>query len=230
MIRTIAALYVQTDGCYSNLPGVDPWDAARDARLYAGPHPVVAHPPCERWGRFAKGSPSFQRFTIGDDGGCFAAALAAVRKWGGVLEHPEGSRAWRAFGLSRPYHDGRWTAADWLDGYQGWTCCVEQGAYGHKARKRTWLYAHGVDVQPLKWGRAPGEFGYIGGMGFHSSEERARWKANPENVPWAAERARRLAAKPISEPERAATPIEFRDMLLSIVRTAYDQMADTTER
>ena len=34
---TIAALYVETDGCYFGLPGVDPWDEARDARLYAGP-------------------------------------------------------------------------------------------------------------------------------------------------------------------------------------------------
>lgn len=47
----IAALYVETDGAYFGLPGVDPWDEARDARKYAGPHPVVAHPPCQRWGK-----------------------------------------------------------------------------------------------------------------------------------------------------------------------------------
>lgn len=41
----IAALYVQTGGCYFGLPNVDPWDVHRDARKYDGPWPVVAHPP-----------------------------------------------------------------------------------------------------------------------------------------------------------------------------------------
>lgn len=45
----IAALFVATGGCYFGLPEVDPWDEKRDARLYAGPWPVVAHPPCARW-------------------------------------------------------------------------------------------------------------------------------------------------------------------------------------
>ena len=31
----IAALFVATGGCYFGLPGIDPWDKARDARLYA---------------------------------------------------------------------------------------------------------------------------------------------------------------------------------------------------
>ena len=83
----IAALYVETSGVYSGLPDVDVWGIERDARLYAGPHPVVAHPPCERWGRYATGGPradpskpGFQpRKEVGDDGGCFAAALASVR-------------------------------------------------------------------------------------------------------------------------------------------------------
>lgn len=80
----IAALYVQTRGVYFNLPGVDPWDEHRDARLYAGPHSVVAHPPCGRWGRYWGGNPKqFPRLKLGDDGGCFAHALAAVRQWGG---------------------------------------------------------------------------------------------------------------------------------------------------
>ena len=103
----IAALYVQTGGAYFGLDGVDPWDEQRDARLYAGPHPVVAHPPCKRWGRYWFGGPSAKvRRTLGDDDGCFAAALAAVRRFGGVLEHPEASHAWRVFGLNAPPKSG----------------------------------------------------------------------------------------------------------------------------
>ena len=54
----IAALYVETDGAYYGLPDVEPWDEARDARQYAGPWPVVAHPPCQRWGRYWHGAPN----------------------------------------------------------------------------------------------------------------------------------------------------------------------------
>ncbi len=84
----IAALYVEKGGVYYNLPDVDPWDKDRDARLYAGPWPVVAHPPCERWGSYWHGGPNSEKFprarqVKGADGGCFAAALNAVRTWGG---------------------------------------------------------------------------------------------------------------------------------------------------
>lgn len=200
----IAALYVQRGGCYWNLTGVDAWDQARDARLYAGPWPVVAHPPCERWGRYWGGSPTtWPRLKLGDDGGCFAAALASVRAWGGVLEHPEGSHAWRAFGLNLPPRAGGWVAADWQG---GWTCCVEQGAYGHKARKATWLYASGVDLPALRWGRAPGDFVRLE-AGFHSAEERRR-------------RVKQGACGYLSHRQRAATPLPFRDLLVSIAATA----------
>lgn len=149
----IAALFVQKGGCYFGLPDVDPWDEVRDARLYPGPHPVVAHPPCERWGAFWSGGPSAPvRKKLGDDGGCFASALDSARKWGGVIEHPEDSHAWRAFGLLAPQREGGWwPAGDLL----GWTCRVEQGHYGHEARKATWLYVVGAlrRVLPeLKWG------------------------------------------------------------------------------
>ena len=40
---TVAALYVEPDGPYAGLDGVEVWDEARDARTYAGPQPVVAH-------------------------------------------------------------------------------------------------------------------------------------------------------------------------------------------
>jgi hypothetical protein len=82
---TIAALYVERGGVYWDLPGVDPWDEERDARKYAGPWPVVAHPPCARWGNYWFGGPrpEQRRFELGADDGCFAAAIAAVRRWGG---------------------------------------------------------------------------------------------------------------------------------------------------
>ena len=150
----IAALYVETDGAYFGLPGVDPWDEVRDARNYAGPYPVVAHPPCQRWGKLWAGQPLHIKRTgirkiKGDDGGCFAAALASVRQWGGVIEHPWGSHAWSHFGLNIPPRSGGWIAAD-FEG--GWTCCVEQGRYGHYARKPTLLLAYHVELPELDWG------------------------------------------------------------------------------
>lgn len=149
----IAALFVETNGCYFGLEGVEPWDQARDARLYIGPHAVVAHPPCQRWGRFWHGSTRKpHQFKLGDDGGCFAYALQSVRRHGGVLEHPADSHAWSYYGLNRPPRDGGWIAAD-LGFGGGWTCCVEQGRYGHFANKRTWLYAHGVELPELEWGQ-----------------------------------------------------------------------------
>jgi len=149
----IAALFVSANGPYFGLDNVDPWDAERDARQYSGPYPVVAHPPCQRWGKMWAGSPKHiartgKRKIKGDDGGCFKAALAAVRQFGGVLEHPYGSHAWPHFGLKRPPRSGGWIQAD----EYGWTCCVEQGRYGHYARKPTYLYAVGCNLPELNWG------------------------------------------------------------------------------
>ena len=201
----IAALYVETHGIYAGLPGVDLWDIERDARMYAGPWSVVAHPPCERWGRFWHGSPRKpHQFALGDDGGCFEAALAAVRRWGGVLEHPADSRAWAAFGLKAPDRAGGWVAADFLG---GWTCYVEQGFYGHIARKPTWLYAHGVDLPSLRWGR--GEQRLHPGLVERYGYEYARRKGVVSCIGGKDKKAK-----------RNATPPEFRDLLLSVARTA----------
>lgn len=202
----IAALYVAKGGCYFDLPDVDPWDEARDARTYAGPHRVVAHPPCQRWGRYWYGGPMLhklgRRLVKGDDGGCFAAALASVRRWGGVLEHPAASHAWRHFGLTAPPHRGGWIVAD---AHGGWTCHVEQGHYGHRARKATWLYAVGVALPSLRWGASRASIRLD--AGFHSKEERAR-------------AVKTGACQRMCKRERAATPLPFRDLLLDIARTA----------
>jgi len=154
-MRTVAALYVAKGGPYFGMEGVEPYDEDMDARRYAGPHPVVAHPPCQRWGRFWKGQPgNIKRGKIerkGDDQGCFKSALFDVRRFGGVLEHPEGSHAWAAFGLTKPPREG-----GWLEAPGGWVCRVEQGQYGHYCPKPTWLYAVGVNPLPdLRWGVHP---------------------------------------------------------------------------
>ena len=205
----VAALFVQTGGVYVDIDGVDPWDEKRDARRYDGPHPVVAHPPCARWGRYWGGSPTtWPRLRIGNDGGCFAAALHAVRIWGGVLEHPEGSHAWRWFGLNVPPRSGGWVVADWLG---GWTCCVEQGHYGHRARKATWLYAFGIDDLPtLRWGKSPAKVRLDDG--FHSAEERRK-------------AVRTGITQQLSKRERAATPEPFRDLLISIAGSVNQREA-----
>lgn len=201
----IAALFVETSGVYFGLEGVDPWDKARDARLYDGPWPVIAHPPCERWGRFWHGSTRKpHQFKLGDDGGCFAAALNSVRRFGGVLEHPADSHAWEAFGIPVPDRGKSWR----YDLYGGGASCyVEQCHYGHFARKPTWLYACGVTLPELNWTRA---------------EQRLHPTALAKH---GYEKARRIGMVAMiggkdKKVIRDRTPIEFRNLLISIAKAS----------
>lgn len=192
----IAALFVEKDGCYFNLDGVDPWDEARDARLYAGPWPVVAHPPCDRWCQMAPVNQARYGHKVGDDHGCFASAIASVRAWGGVLEHPALSLAWPAFGLPRPIPGG------WSRTFcGGWVADIEQSNYGHRARKATWLYAFGLEPPSLVWKRGPKPTAWIS-----SDRPRAELAA--------------MGIDQLSKREAKATPHAFRDVLLSIARSA----------
>ncbi len=193
----IAALYVATGGCYFGLPDVDPWDASRDARLYAGPFPVVAHPPCSAWGKLAPVNQARYGHKVGEDGGCFAAALAAVRRFGGVLEHPAQSRAWAAFNLPAP------TAGIWRRTLfdLGWVTEVYQRAYGHRADKATWLYVVSESVPPsLDWSRPP-PLATVSFLSNHGDSGLPR----------------------LSKREAKATPPAFRDLLLDIARSARVQ-------
>lgn len=196
---TVAALYIDPRGPYPSMPGVECWDEQRDARNYAGPHPVVAHPPCQLWTNLAR--VNFKRYggernRPGNDGGCFAAALAAVRGWGGVLEHPAGSHAWKAHGLQEPLytHGARGWRGHSPAGGGSWeaVCEVWQSAYGHKARKRTWLlYCGARPPFELDWRREPGT----------------------HQVGWFDR------AKPtVSKAEASRTPAIFAEMLVALAR------------
>lgn len=213
----IAALFVEPDGAYSSVPGVDPWDESRDARKYNGPWPVVAHPPCQRWGRFWHGSTRRpHQFLLGDDGGCFESALQSLRKFGGVLEHPMDSRAWGAFGLRKPHRRGGWVR-DIISGM--WTCCVYQGHYGHFSGKGTWLLANGIDRRDLPeliWGQC---------------EQRLHPRALEK---YGYEKARRIGMVAMVGGKdktkiRNGTPPEFRDVLLSIAAKAVSPVAGEGE-
>jgi hypothetical protein len=177
---TVVALFVdgagiypkmlRRDRCYAN-DGTYP-EHTDDARRYVLDHPVVAHPPCNlwvnmaavNWKRYGRQRPAW--YPGGDDGGCFASALASVRRCGGVLEHPAGSHAWRQHGLRTPSLVTEY-AEDFTPIGLGWTpvgtyvreyvCEVWQSAYGHRARKRTWLlYCGKRPPFELNWAREPG--------------------------------------------------------------------------
>ncbi len=183
---TVAALYVETGGCYFGLPGVDPWDEARDARHYDGPHPVVAHPPCDRWHMLSAVNNKRWGFRINEDGGCFASALAAVRKWGGVLEHPAQTRAFRFHGIPQPTGKG-WSLKpkSWLD-----TCRFEscRGHHEELVSKDNSMPIMGRKMKPL---------------------DEEIWRLDAEIARLQGERAGLLRAKELltgAVPEKSAAP------------------------
>lgn len=185
----VDALFVDPKGIYPQLLGAERcWGEERDARTYNGYGPVVAHPPCQlwsnmaaaAWGRWHKRLPAWYRG--GSDNGLFAMALVFVRVYGGVLEHPAGSHAWAAHGLTSPGVDASYP--HWRpEGTYGhrsqhgwaysWVCEVWQTAYGHKARKRTWLlYCGARPPFELNWAREPGTHQ----VGFQDKRGKARNK------------------------------------------------------
>ena len=195
----IAALFVETNGVYFDVNGVDPWDITRDARQYPGPYPVVAHPPCQLWGAMA--AVNYSRYggehnKPGNDGGCFAAALTAVNRYGGVLEHPAKTKAWAVHCLVKPIDTG------WQRSGIGWVCEVWQSAYGHRANKATWLYYVG-SVHPfeLMWNRPIGTH-QIGGH-----DQRGKSANKPT----------------LGKKEANMTPPEFRDELLRLAKNTVSE-------
>ena len=128
---TVAVLFARADSHYKALAGADVWDAERDALRWPGGCPVVAHPPCRAWA-------SLRHCAKPRDGEKDLAhyAIAMVRQWGGVLEHPAGSTLWSAQGLPAPGS---------RDAFGGWTLAAPQKWWGHKAEKDTWFYVVGCE-------------------------------------------------------------------------------------
>lgn len=175
-------LFTRSDSVYLSLD-CDCWDIHRNARNYSGSGPVIAHPPCRQWGRF-------KNLAHKDEGEkeLARAAVRYIRFHGGVLEHPENSSLWQQMGMPLP---GRGH-----DVHMGWTLSVDQSWWGHRARKRTWLYIVGVGPKSIP-----------------------PWPLRDEPVTRcvAPSKKNTKGLKTISKKERDATPLEFAKYLISIV-------------
>ena len=132
----IGVLFARQDSRYKDLPGYDVYDIDRDARNFNESYPVIAHPPCRAWGRL-----SHMANPRPDEKDLAWFALNKVRKNGGVLEHPKGSRLWREAPLPMP--------GEFPDEHGGFTLLIDQYHFGHVARKWTHLYIVGIEPKDL---------------------------------------------------------------------------------
>ena len=115
-----------------------------------------------------------------------------VRRWGGVLEHPRGSKLWEHCGLPKP--------GELPDAWGGLTFEVAQCDWGHVARKRTWLYVVGTrSFPPVPAHREPTH--WVSGGRTSSSR-------NGSPVP--------PGIKVCSAQQRRRTPVDFARFLIGI--------------
>lgn len=130
----ISVLFCRPDSVYKKL-GFDCWDIDRDARLWPGGNSIVCHPPCRAWGQLShmsKPRPDEKQLAVW--------SIHQIRKYGGVLEHPRASKLWPSMNLPMP---------GTIDECGGFSLCVNQHWWGHRAQKKTMLYIFGIDKNDL---------------------------------------------------------------------------------
>lgn len=129
------ALFVRKDSAYKKKPSWDVYDVDRDALSFKDDLPVVCHPPCRAWGRL-----SHMAHNVREGEAELALwSINRIRKNGGILEHPSGSRL---FGKHIP-------DVGEIDEYGGFTVLIDQYDFGHVAHKKTKLYFCGLDKGEL---------------------------------------------------------------------------------
>lgn len=144
MSGCVSILFVRADSIYKTMPGTDCYDIQRDAKTFAGGTPVIVHPPCRTWSSLA---PCVTRAKPGEKA-LAPWAVEQVRKWGGVLEHPAGSKLWAYCKLP--------PAGGLPDEHGGICLLVDQWHWGHRARKPTRLYIVGaasIPAMPVRVGK-----------------------------------------------------------------------------
>lgn len=196
-LQTVAVLYADELGPYPHIPDVETYALGfKDASGYNGPYPVVCHPPCGPWGKL-------RHLSKKDDPNLALLAVAQVRIFGGVLEHPAHSRLWSTLALPLP--------GDPADEHGGYTIAVNQCDWGHVARKATWLYCVRVprDALVTPAPREPTHWitGFTGAAGVARN---AKYKNHGSAVP--------VGIKLCSAQQRRRTPVAFAEYLVSLAR------------
>lgn len=178
-----SALYVRRDSIYKTL-GLDCWDIDRDARNYNGSGPVIVHPPCRAWGQL-----SHMAKPRVDEKELAIKAISQVRQFGGVLEHPRGSKLWPNI-LPMP---------GIIDEFGGFTILVDQFSFGHKAEKKSFIYICGLDSKrsipliPIK----------LDAIEYTISSNIKKYSG-------------RRVKREVTKKEREATPIDFANWMIFI--------------
>lgn len=189
-MKQVAVLFARKDSIYKTMPGVDVYDIDRDARTWPGGCPVVAHPPCRAWGAF-----SMFAKPRDDERSLAPWAVAQIRRFGGVLEHPAGSKLWPELGLPEPGQ---------RDDFGGWTLPIHQHWWGHRAEKKTRLYIVGIDPRdippiPMRLEEPTHVIGDVGrasdGTKRPEVSKAEREHTPPELAHWLVELARRTSVR-----------------------------------
>lgn len=189
-MKEVAVLFARKDSIYKTMPGVDVYDIDRDARTWPGGCPLVAHPPCRAWGAF-----SMFAKPRDDERALAPWAIAQIRRFGGVLEHPAGSKLWPELGLPEPGQ---------RDDFGGWTLPIHQHWWGHRAEKKTRLYIVGIDPRdippiPMRLDEPTHVIGDVGrasdGTKRPEVSKAEREHTPPELAHWLVELARRTSVR-----------------------------------
>jgi hypothetical protein len=186
----IPVLFTRIDSIYKEYLFLDCFDINRDALTWPGGSPAIYHPPCRAWGKlkyFAKPRQGEKELAIW--------SVNQIRKFGGVLEHPRHSSLWKEMDLP---------TGKQIDQYGGFTLCVNQSWFGHKAEKNTFLYICGIK---------PAQLPAI--------------SLNFDSIQYTVSSSKDSCKKEISKKEREATPKAFAEFLIAIVEQINKNYVNT---
>jgi hypothetical protein len=127
-------LFTQKNSTYNRL-NVNCYNIEKNALSYSGQSPVICHPPCRLFSRLSSFStaPACERLL-----GVYSVML--VRKLGGIVEQPAGSKLWKICGIARSTKP---------DHYGGYVININQSWFGYECKKSTDLYIVGCPLSRL---------------------------------------------------------------------------------
>ena len=176
--------FIADNSYYRLLPDLDLFDLRRNALSTVSSAPAIYHPPCRSWGRL-------RQFAKTPPGEHWLAVWAVLRMWryGGVLEHPAGSKLWSFMNLAHP--------GQRYDSHGGFSVSLNQSWFGYPAKKNTWLYVVGCEISDLP--AMPLCFNAI-----------SKTVSSSKN---------RDVLKELSHSERSRTTLQFNEYLVTVLNT-----------